>query len=96
MKTFKLIYDETVTYEKIIDAKNIEEAREALANEVADLSTWQIKDADSQYNEVMEVAQMFDRSDLKALIATAIIIILGYAVMHLLVFLDGYYKLSIY
>jgi hypothetical protein len=39
---------------------------------------------------------MFDRSDLKALIATAIIIILGYAVMHLLVFLDGYYKLSIY
>ena len=56
MKTFKLIYDETVTYEKIIDAKNIEEAREALANEVADLSTWQIKDTDSQYNEVMEVA----------------------------------------
>jgi hypothetical protein len=39
---------------------------------------------------------MFDRSDLKALIATAIIIILGYAVMHLLIFLDGYYKLSIY
>ena len=39
---------------------------------------------------------MFDRSDLKALIATAIIILLGYAVMHLLVFLDGYYKLSIY
>jgi hypothetical protein len=39
---------------------------------------------------------MFNRSDLKALIATAIIIILGYAVMHLLVFLDGYYKLSIY
>ena len=39
---------------------------------------------------------MFDRSDLKALIATAIIILLGYAVMHLLVFLDGYYKLTIY
>ena len=39
---------------------------------------------------------MFDRSDLKALIATIIIIILGYAVMHLLVFLDGYYKLTIY
>jgi hypothetical protein len=39
---------------------------------------------------------MFNRSDLKALIATAIIILLGYAVMHLLVFLDGYYKLSIY
>jgi hypothetical protein len=56
MKTFKLIYDETITYEKIIDAKNIEEAREALANEVTDLSTWQIKDAESQYNEVMEVA----------------------------------------
>ena len=39
---------------------------------------------------------MFDRSDLKALIATVIIIGLGYGVMHLLVFLDGYYKLSIY
>ena len=39
---------------------------------------------------------MFNRSDLKALIATAIIILLGYAVMHLLVFLDRYYKLSIY
>ena len=39
---------------------------------------------------------MFDRSDLKALITTAIIILLGYAAMHLLVFLDGYYKLSIY
>jgi hypothetical protein len=39
---------------------------------------------------------MFNRSDLNALIATIIIIVLGYAVMHLLVFLDGYYKLSIY
>jgi hypothetical protein len=39
---------------------------------------------------------MFNRSDLRALLATIIIIILGYAVMHLLVFLDGYYKLSIY
>ena len=39
---------------------------------------------------------MFNRSDLNALLATIIIIILGYAVMHLLVFLDGYYKLSIY
>jgi hypothetical protein len=39
---------------------------------------------------------MFDRSDLKALIATAIIIILGYAVMHLLVFIDEYFKLTIY
>jgi hypothetical protein len=39
---------------------------------------------------------MFNRSDLNALLATIIIIVLGYAVMHLLVFLDGYYKLSIY
>ena len=39
---------------------------------------------------------MFNRSDLKALLATVIIILLSYAVMHLLVFLDGYYKLSIY
>jgi hypothetical protein len=39
---------------------------------------------------------MFNRSDLNALLATIIIIVLGYAIMHLLVFLDGYYKLSIY
>jgi hypothetical protein len=39
---------------------------------------------------------MFNRSDLNALLITAVIILLGYAVMHLLVFLDGYYKLSIY
>ena len=39
---------------------------------------------------------MFNRSDLRALLATIMIIVLGYAVMHLLVFLDGYYKLSIY
>ena len=56
MKTFKLIYEETILYEKIIDVKNIKDAKEALSNEVADLSTWQIKNADSQYNEVKEVA----------------------------------------
>ena len=39
---------------------------------------------------------MFNRSDLIALLATVIIILLGYGVMHLLIFLDGYYKLSIY
>jgi hypothetical protein len=39
---------------------------------------------------------MFNRSDLNALLATIIIIILGYAAMHLFIFLDGYYKLSIY
>jgi hypothetical protein len=39
---------------------------------------------------------MFNRSDLKALITTIILIVLGYAAMHLLVFLDGYYKLTIY
>jgi hypothetical protein len=39
---------------------------------------------------------MFNRSDLNALIATIIIIVLGYAVMHLLVFLDDYFKLTIY
>ena len=39
---------------------------------------------------------MFNRDDYKALIATTIIIILGYASIHLLVFLDEYYKLSIY
>jgi hypothetical protein len=39
---------------------------------------------------------MFNRSDLNALLATVIIIGLGYGVMHLLIFLDEYYKLSIY
>jgi hypothetical protein len=39
---------------------------------------------------------MFNRSDLNALVATVIIILLGYGVMHLLIFLDEYYKLSIY
>ena len=39
---------------------------------------------------------MFSRSDLNALLATIIIIGLGYGVMHLLIFLDEYYKLSIY
>jgi hypothetical protein len=39
---------------------------------------------------------MFNRSDYKALIATTIIIILGYASIHLLVFLDDYFKLTLY
>ena len=39
---------------------------------------------------------MFNRSDLKALILTAAIILLGYALIHLLVFLDEYFKLTIY
>jgi|694.fasta_scaffold84282_5 hypothetical protein len=55
MKTFKLTYDESITYEKIIEAKTLEEAREALALEVVDLSTWQVKDAESQYNNIEEI-----------------------------------------
>jgi len=39
---------------------------------------------------------MFNKSDLNALLATVIIILLGYGVMHLLIFLDEYYKLTIY
>ena len=39
---------------------------------------------------------MFNRSDLKALIITALIILLGYASIHLLVFLDEYFKLTNY
>lgn len=39
---------------------------------------------------------MFNRSDLKALIVTALIILLGYASIHLLVYLDGYFKLTNY
>jgi len=39
---------------------------------------------------------MFNRSDLKALIITALIILLGYASMHLLVYLDEYFKLTNY
>ena len=39
---------------------------------------------------------MFNRSDLKALIITALIILLGYASIHLLVYLDEYFKLTNY
>jgi len=39
---------------------------------------------------------MFSRDDYKALIVTTIIIILGYASIHLLVFLDDYFKLTLY
>ena len=39
---------------------------------------------------------MFERDDLKALIATVLIILLGYATMHLLVYLDEYFKLTNY
>lgn len=39
---------------------------------------------------------MFNRDDYKALITTVIIIVLGYAAMHLLLFLHQYFKLTIY
>jgi hypothetical protein len=39
---------------------------------------------------------MFNRSDLKALIATVVIIGLGYGVMHLFIFLDEYFKITNY
>jgi hypothetical protein len=39
---------------------------------------------------------MFNRSDLRALLVTAAIILLGYASIHLLVYLDGYFKLTNY
>jgi hypothetical protein len=39
---------------------------------------------------------MFNRSDLKALIVTALIILLGYGLIHLFIFLDEYFKLTIY
>mgnify|MGYP003343555408 CR=1 FL=1 len=39
---------------------------------------------------------MFNRSDLKALLATAAIILLGYVSIHLLVYLDEYFKLTTY
>jgi hypothetical protein len=39
---------------------------------------------------------MFNRSDLNALLITAAIILLGYASIHLLVYLDGYFKLTNY
>ena len=39
---------------------------------------------------------MFNRSDLNALLITAIIILLGYASMHLFIFLDEYLKLTNY
>ena len=39
---------------------------------------------------------MFNRSDLNALLITCLIIVLGYGVMHLLLFLHQYFKLTIY
>ena len=39
---------------------------------------------------------MFNRDDYKALIITVIIIVLGYGLIHLLVFLDDYFKLTLY
>jgi len=39
---------------------------------------------------------MFNRSDLNALLVTAAIILLGYASIHLLVYLHEYFKLTIY
>jgi hypothetical protein len=39
---------------------------------------------------------MFNRSDLNALLITVLIIVLGYAAMHLLMFLHQYFKLTIY
>jgi hypothetical protein len=39
---------------------------------------------------------MFNRSDLNALLITCLIIVLGYAAMHLLMFLHQYFKLTIY
>ena len=39
---------------------------------------------------------MFNRSDLNALLITVLIIVLGYGVMHLLLFLHQYFKLTIY
>ena len=56
MKTYELIYDETVVYKKIIEAKNKKEAEKILNEEVNDLSTWQIQDVDSQYSNIEEVA----------------------------------------
>ena len=39
---------------------------------------------------------MFNRSDLNALLLTALIILLGYGLIHLFIFLDEYFKLTIY
>ena len=39
---------------------------------------------------------MFNRSDLNALLITAAIILIGYALIHLLVFLNEYFKITIY
>jgi hypothetical protein len=39
---------------------------------------------------------MFNRSDLNALLVTAAIILLGYASIHLLVYLHEYFKLTAY
>ena len=39
---------------------------------------------------------MFNKSDLQALVITALIILLAYGAMHLFIFLDEYLKLTNY
>ena len=54
-KTFKLSYGEMVAYEKIVEAKTREEAEELLAKEIQDLSTWEVVNAESDFNSIEEV-----------------------------------------
>ena len=52
MKTYKLIYEETIVYEKYVQDKEDKVPDEILFEHVQNLSNWQIKDVDSQYNEI--------------------------------------------
>jgi|TARA_R100000005_G_C4793078_1_gene88801 hypothetical protein len=52
MKTYKLIYEETIVYEKYVQDKEDKVPDEILNEHVQNLSNWQIKDVDSQYNEI--------------------------------------------
>tara|TARA_Y100000401_G_C8135255_1_gene132155 strand:+ start:117 stop:320 length:204 start_codon:yes stop_codon:yes gene_type:complete len=52
MKTYKLIYEETIVYEKYVQDKEDKIPNEILDEHIQDLSNWQIKDSDSQYNDI--------------------------------------------
>ena len=52
IKTYKLVYEETIVYEKYVKDKEDKIPSEILDEHIQDLSNWQIKDTDSQYNEI--------------------------------------------
>tara|TARA_R110000824_G_scaffold134494_2_gene297490 strand:+ start:682 stop:867 length:186 start_codon:yes stop_codon:yes gene_type:complete len=60
MKTYKLIYEETIVYEKYVQDKEDQIPNEILNEHIQDLSNWQIKDTDSQYNDIKLIKESND------------------------------------